>query len=33
MFGVAISLVHFGQGLFCYSNFIFFILAKKRKQI
>ena len=26
MFGVVISLVHFGRGLFCYSNFIFFYI-------
>ena len=29
MFGVVISPVHFGRGLFCYSNFSFFYIDKK----
>ena len=33
MFGVAISHVHSGRGLFCYSNLNFSILTIKRKQI
>ena len=32
MFGVVISLVHFGRGLFCYFNFIFFYIDDKEKQ-
>ena len=34
MFGLVISPVHFGLGLFHYSNFLFFsILTLKKKQI
>ena len=33
MFRVVISSVHLGWGLFCYSNFIFFCMTVKRKQI
>ena len=31
MFWVVISPVHFGQGLFCYSNFNFFYIDDKEK--
>ena len=33
MFGIVISPVHFGRGLFWYSNFIFFYIDDKKKQI
>ena len=31
MFWVVISLVHFGRGLFCYSNFFFFSIDNKEE--
>ena len=31
MFGVVISPVNFGRGLFCYSNFNFFYIDDKRR--
>ena len=33
IFGVVVSLVHFGHVLFSYYNFIFSILTIKKKQI
>ena len=32
MFGVVISPVHFGRGLFCYSNFTFFYVDDEEEK-